>query len=53
MEERYFIVADLADEDNGYRAALLMYTVGEPTVKIVESSGAEHAKVDEILRLTA
>ena len=49
--ERYSIVAKLADEDDDYRAALLMYTIGEPAVKIVESSGAEHAKVNQILEI--
>ena len=49
--ERYSIVTKLADEDDDYRAALLMYTIGEPAVKIVESSGAEHAEVNQILKI--
>lgn len=49
--ERYSIVSKLADENDAYRAALLMYTVGEPAVKIVESSGTEHKTVDQILEI--
>ncbi|XP_067936904.1 uncharacterized protein [Watersipora subatra] len=47
--ERYAIVSKLSKEDEDYRSALLLYTVGEPAVKLVESSGKERTTVTQIL----
>jgi len=49
--KRYAVVAKLADENEAYRVALLMYTVGEPAVKLIESSGKDHGTIKGIFEI--